>query len=547
MDRKNLKLFCAAAAAVSACLLFSADFPGWTPEGAKASLSDASRVPGEKSLRIEQYDDSEQNSAWLGPVMKNEGKPVLISFWGADNYLKQTDGSYAGTVDVIEYGKDGKEKSRTMEFQRIAWDDAEKYALWGLAFPETIQWKYYETVYQPSADTFRLLFHWPKPIVRGECYITEVKVTDASPEDTARLLHRETAESHSETPFRLELSSAAQGNIFYTDDPLRFEALLFRPDKQDIALKDPVIRWDITDFENHFIAKGEQSFAAAVPVADPAFYKSRAGQPRAKNLRLTVPVNGENVKDPGRLFFLHAVLMDDGKAIAEDTVPYAAFLPPSESDRGRTMDSRFTGTFFHTAFRDTLSPHRDGGVSAKTGLVMTHCLDYNWKNCQPKYPGPITFKSKLPPYPKMIFCPNIEQERQQDAWLKRMVPPECLIPDPGRKDHLTFQIEPYVEYMLAYIRHNRDAVVAVIPSGLERHIDARTIELHKKAYAAIKKEFPDMPVGFMLYGLPTFPSTDIDLFVKEELFPYADFISTQVPSRGRDSPALWAAGRMWRG
>lgn len=53
-----------------------------------------------------------------------------------------------------------------------------------------------------------------------------------------------------------------------------------------------------------------------------------------------------------------------------------------------------------------------------------------------------------------------------------------------------------------------------------------SFELHKKAYIAIKKEFPGIKVGLMLYGLAMNPGKDVDIFLREKLYDYCDFIDT---------------------
>ena len=168
---------------------------------------------------------------------------------------------------------------------------------------------------------------------------------------------------------------------------------------------------------------------------------------------------------------------------------------PRKLDPKLAHQCRFSQHNFSEGIRYADSKHKQQSISAKSGLVHGHKIDYYWIRCQPKYPGPITFKTKLSADHPVSFCPNLEQERTYKKWIKKMVPPECVIDDPLHKGRLTFKIDPYVEYIVAYIKHNRAGIASVVPSGLERQIDARTIELHKKAYKAIKKEFPDLPVG----------------------------------------------------
>ena len=223
---------------------------------------------------IKQWDDKEQGSHWLSPAIQNLKKPVVISFWAADNYLKQTDLSYAAVVDAVAYQK-GKELSKTSYLLSMPWDDARKSNMWGRLQPEGLKWKYYQALYRPKGESFRLKFYWPKPIVRGECYLTDLQVREASPEDIALSTLGATQKKVAvKGRYSLHLSTPVTGNLFYQDDPLRFECLLFTNDGKDIGtLKSPELRYRITDFENFFIASGKVPFNNAKPVSDKTFYK----------------------------------------------------------------------------------------------------------------------------------------------------------------------------------------------------------------------------------------------------------------------------------
>lgn len=65
-----------------------ADLKGWT-KGSQAFVSDIGRRNGTRSLLIKQWKDEEQDTHWRPPAIKNPGKPVKLSFWAADSYLKQ--------------------------------------------------------------------------------------------------------------------------------------------------------------------------------------------------------------------------------------------------------------------------------------------------------------------------------------------------------------------------------------------------------------------------------------------------------------------------
>jgi hypothetical protein len=76
------------------------------------------------------------------------------------------------------------------------------------------------------------------------------------------------------------------------------------------------------------------------------------------------------------------------------------------------------------------------------------------------------------------------------------------------------------------VRVNRHRIVQVVPSGLERRIDARTLELHRKAYAALKEAFPELPVGMMVWGI--LGEEGRQLILEEKLYEVADFFDTHV-------------------
>ena len=108
-----------------------------------------------------------------------------------------------------------------------------------------------------------------------------------------------------------------------------------------------------------------------------------------------------------------------------------------------------------------------------------------------------------------------------------MAPDWALMDDPFHPGCKGFDIDGYVQYIVAFVRANRERVVQVVPSGLERYIDARTLELHRNAYAALKKEFPDLPVGMMVWGVLG-SAADVNLILQEKLYEVADFFDTHV-------------------
>jgi hypothetical protein len=525
------------AAAADAGVIYQSRFADkaadWTAQG-KATLSDVSRTADGHSLKIQQQDDADQNSHWLSPALKTPGGPVTVSFWAADNYLRMTDGSYAATVELVFYDDAGKQTGETRLFLRAPWDPNRKASMFGLRTQAGLKWKYYERSWTPTGKTFRLKFCWPKPIVRGECYLTDVQVRSGASVRGAAATSKAAA---SDKPARLvlELNSPANGHFYYVDDPLRMDAVLYSTDKKPVGDHSGMrLDYEVTDFEHFFIARGSVPFAPAKPLRSPPGFEPlskayRVNTRYAHNVSLPLYIEDAKAKQPGREFFLEAKLWDGDTLIASDTVPYA-FVRTLDSEKYPLQDSRFIWDADRFGNRWTESKHAHQTMADKVGMRWSHVLDYYWVREQPNYPGPITFKSKLGHggRRKVTWCPNIEQERTNPAWIKSMVPPECIIPDPQHKGRTTFKIDPYVEYIVAKLAHNLDGIGKVIPSGLERQIDARTIELHKKAYTAIKKRWPEMPVGMMLYGLPMNPSADVDIFIKHELYNYVDFLDTHI-------------------
>jgi len=501
---------------------------GWTKEN-QAFVSDISRRKGTKSLLIKQWKDEEQNSHWLSPPIKNPGKPVKISFWAADNYRVQRDFSYAAVVDAVSYDQDGKELETTWYLKSIPWDDARKSDLWGKLTRDGLVWKYYEAVCRPRGAAFRIKFHWRKPLLRGECALTDLMVTEATASEVAAAsLNAQPAQTEADSGLKMQISTPAMGNLFYVDDPIRMEVLVYSKDGKALeGAGRGKLKYEITDFEHLVLARGEAPFNRAKPVADPTFYKSRYGTEYKHNLLLPLVIPDEGAKAVGRELFINVLLESDGKVIASDTITYGV-VDPRKLAPGDYEKSRFVMTYFAEGLKYADSRHEQQCISAKTGVVWSQVYDYGWKRVQPKYPGPYKFGKKRPALPRLTFCPNIEQERSQEKWIRDQVPPECVIPDPLRPGKVTFKIDPYVEYIVAYIRHHRQAIARVVPSGLERPIDARTVELHKKAYRAIKAEWPELPVGFMPYGLTMNPSQDVKIIIENKLYEFADFYDTHV-------------------
>lgn len=510
---------------------FQKDAKGWQANK-QAVVSDISRRKGNKSLQIKQQQDSEQESSWLSPILKSTGKPVVVSFWAADNYTKQPDFSYSAAVGLAKV-EDGK-TANPQKWQYIPWDDARKEQWWGALTPDGLLWKYYEFTCSPPAENYRIKFFWPKTIARGECNITDVQVREADP--SVKKETRKVAEKSREkakTEYTLEISTPTSGNLFYADDPLRFDLLLFDPSGKAISgLQKPIIEYDITDFTGELIAQGK------MPFSNPATIKTITPQ-RAKNLYKSIVISDAKAKAIGREFFLHAVLRDGNKLLGEETVTYGVVNPRriDPKDYNKCLFVHFQGK--GKGLPNKESKHKRQSLRDKVGVSFEHDWDYlGWKQAQPKFPGPIKIKP-VPDFPKIIYCPNLEQIRGRTLkhpWgeVGVMAPEGASFEDPLRPGCKTFDIDGYVAYIVARIKAQRNAIVLVVPSGLERNLDKRTIELQKKAYTAIKKEFPDLPVGMMIFGLFGNPSKQAEIFMKEKLYEYADFVDDHMYSPSMD-------------
>jgi len=507
----------------------------WTAIG-NAVVSDAARRADGKSLVIRQTTDEEANSAWLSPVLTNRGRPVRVSMWVADNYAVQKDPSYAAAFELVACDKDGKLTGSGGDWTHLPWED--KRQIPGFLHTMTregLQWTYYEAIKRPAGECFRVRLCWPKAMARGECYFTDVRVATAAETAPPARTVPITAATPVASRYALEISTAANGNLFFADDPLRFEFLLYTTDAKPIGeLHKPVIRYEITDYERFRVAAGAIAFDAAAPVVNKALARDTK-RDRTQNLRLSALIRDAAAKAVGQELFVHARLLDGDRLLAEDTVPYAVVNPrktaPSEYDKCRFI------TFWEGGgFRNSESKHEGQTIVDKMGTSLVHSWDYNgWRLAQLVKGGPITIKPG-PDVPKLVYCPNLEQirgRRPGHPWgdMSKNAPDWALIDDPFHPGCKGFDIDGYVAYIVAYIRANRHRVVQVVPSGLERTIDARTLELQRNAYRAIKKEFPDLPVGMMTWGVPD-SAEQANLILKERLYEVADFFDTHVYQSG---------------
>jgi hypothetical protein len=508
-----------------------------------ASVSDLARRPGGRSLVIRQTTDAEADSAWLSPALKNPGTPIKVGLWGAGNYDAQKDFSYAAAFELVPCDKDGKLTSNGGDWTWLPWDDKRQIPQFRHTLTrEGLQWKYYEAVKRVTGEHFRVRLCWPKAMGRGECYFTDIRVAvagqerdgrDARPTGETRpgdvgRASRPSSEAAAASRHVLEISCAANANLFFADDPLRFEFLLFATDGKPVGdLEKPVLRYEITDYERFQVASGSLPFAGAAPVELP----KAVGAKRGQNRRLSALIPDAAAKAVGREFFLHVKLMDGECVLSEDTVTYAV-VNPRPIDAKDYAKCRFIQFAEGGGFKDGGSKHERQALIDKMGVSLVHDWDYSgWRKAQPVKGGPITIQPG-PEFPKMVYCPNLEQIRGRKPnhpWgdMTRNAPDWALIDDPMHPGCKGFEVDDYVPYIVAYVRANRARMAQVVPSGLERVIDARTLDLQRKAYAALKKEFPDLPVGMMTWGVNA-SEEQVDLILREKLYEVADFFDTHV-------------------
>ena len=506
---------------------FADNAAGWEKKN-QAFLADAGRRPGTKSIVLGQSKNEDSDSAWLSPAIPNPGRPIRVSFWAVPDYIRCPDFTYSTTVNIVSYDRDGKEIGATEVFLPVTWDDTRKDDMWGKLLPEGRTWRYYEKSCQPKGASFRVRLGWKQAMARGECYLTDLLVTDdGGSGDAAAPAATTTAASN----LALELSTPVGANLFYKEIAPQFELLFYTTDGKPISLPaDGKIQWEITDFERFFIARGETGMAGFAPLANKEFYKAGVGAKRKENVRRKIVIEDPRARETGRLFFFEAKLVSGGKTLAADTTAYGVVDPrpidPKDYDKCIFSIHQNHGVPFIPA----ISKGRRESIAAKMGVHSSHANEGWWSSAQPKYPGPINFEQH--PYPpiaancRITFNPNYEQVCRH-GWATpqnlKLIPDGAVIDDPLDPGKKTFDIDAHVAYTLAYIRQYRDKIARVVPSGLERPIDARTVELHKNSYTAIKKESPEIDVGIMIYGLEDAIGPD-HVFFKEKFYDYCDFI-----------------------
>ncbi len=506
---------------------FTDGVPGWQAVN-NATITEVARRPGVKSLRIVQSKNEEADSAWLSPVIPNPGKPLRVSLWAADNYDTQKDHSYAAAFELVPCDAEGRLTANGGDWTFLPWEDKRQIPQFRHTLTvEGLLWKHYEAVKRVQGPFFRVRLCWPKDRMMGECYFGDLRVTvaDDAPAASASAL----APVDAPRRLTLEVSTPTSGNLFYHDDPLRFEFLVYAPDGTPVALPaDAALHYTVTDYEHFFVAAGELPFAPAAPVA---VGKRDAKRDRSKNLHVSAVLPDAAAREVGRYFVLDVRLAAGGETLAADAITYGV-VDPRRTPPEALASSRFISFAEGGGFDNRESAHRGQSLVDKMGVSMVHDWDYSgWRKAQPEKGGPITV-APGPDFPKLVYCPNLEQIRGRKPnhpWgdMSRNIPDWALIDDPFHPGCKGFEPDDYIKYVVAFVRANRHRIVQVVPSGLERFIDVRTLDLQRKAYAAIKAEFPDLPVGMMVWGLPSNPR-DVDLILNEKLYEVADFFNTHV-------------------
>ena len=404
-------------------LFRSAD--GWTAIN-NATVADFGRRPGGKSLVVRQASDAEADSAWLSPVLENPGKAVRIGLWAADNYDTQKDFSYAAAFEIVPCDRAGTLTTSGGDWTWVPWEDKRQIPQFRHTITrEGLQWQYYEAVKRPAAEFFRVRLCWPKALSRGECHFTDVSVGVAGEGAAEAAATAGAAAAAAQAPgsapadakpsaggrHTLEISTAANGNLFFADDTLRFEFLLCTNDGQPVGpLADPTIEYAITDYEHFRVASGKLPFSGAAAIPATQMGNKQIADKRGQNLRLSAVIPDAAAKEVGREFFLEARLVDGGKTVATDTVTYGVVAPrpiaAADYDKCRFIQFAEGG-----GFRDAESKHEEQGLIHKMGTSLVHNWDYaGWRQAQPTKGGPITIKPG-PDFPKMVYCPNLEQVR----------------------------------------------------------------------------------------------------------------------------------------
>ena len=501
---------------------------GWTPTN-QARVSEVSRRPGTKSLAIRQSTDEEQDSAWLSPVLPGPGHPLRVTCWAADNYTVQNDFSYAAAIELLPCDAQGQLTSAGGNWRHFPWDDTRKQSqYWGPLTTAGLLWKFYSMDFHLAPGHFRLRFTWPKALARGECYLTDVRVALAPSAPFAAACRPVPPAPDSATPWR----SAPPDNATFFLRPMTRCALdsccilsTASPSRRSPSPRSSTRGTHRPLCVLHMLARERC----------PAQRCRFPSASRTHTRSLTSTLHSRGTYDLLRRKWggsSSSTRLAGGKRVIAGTpLTYGVVNPRPYRTPSASLEEkcRFLRGLDWRWFPEYESPAPDAGLSAKGWVFrwsMTGGL-HGWRTWRSQTPAgdPIEALLAAPPSPRWD-CPNLEQIRGRKPghpWgdISTMAPAWATLDDPFRPGCKTFDIDGYVAYIVAYVRTNREAVLSVVPSGLERTMDARTLELQRKAYTALKREFPDLPVGMMIYGL-TDPR-GVDLVLKEKLYEVADF------------------------
>lgn len=501
---------------------FTADDANWKREG-NAYWSRTARVPnltGSLAVSRNNAEEAGNVTRWLSPAIPVQKRAVKVSFFAADNYLVQQDFSYAAHVIVRDCDPAGK-TGDVLKTVYTEWDNSVKSPwMWGKRTIDNLIWRYYEILIPAGHDHIQIEFGFRGELVRGSCYLTDITVAETA--ETAPLPSAKQTQSH-----LLELSNPAVGGLFYEQDPLRFDASIRGKIPENAELKVTV-----TDFEYNNIGIFKFPMTDAAPLADKSFYASDAAKKRnltPGNHKVKRFVLWEKAQIPtGILYRIKAELISKEKVLAEDTSLFGVVPMPKQILPKEKQNSYFWTRGLPVKYYDGASSAGTSlqaqDMTRKTGSFRSCELSesYNWRQLQPVYPGPVIIRKKLPGYPLQTYMPNIEQ-----VHIARFIPEGAQKPTKnpilyaGKKgmELIDYDVNAYADFILEYIRQNRQAIDWVVPSGLERRLNDRVIALQKKVYEECKKRFPEIKVGFCINFVTV---ADFD---KYELWKYADFLN----------------------
>jgi len=143
------------------------------------------------------------------------------------------------------------------------------------------------------------------------------------------------------------------------------------------------------------------------------------------------------------------------------------------------------------------------------GIALGYGQAADWKSAQPKYPGRYN-RAKLPHFQNSL-CLSISSGAPAERPTASRGPDikqhgSGQFPQSASSMILCirvvrpFKIDPYVEFMVAFIRHIATALRWWFHQVWNGPSTLAPSSCKGRLTAAIKKEFPDLPVGHMIYG-----------------------------------------------